>query len=136
MARVKYVLHVPPGYDGPVDPIVDDVEVDESVTEPGVEEVAVSEAGEGVLDRNLVNNNRKARISEAIEQYELESDKADPDTQVQLAALEKAISYMWDVVSGEDVGSAAVSEDALVAENPDDSTDDSTDDSIDGPTSA
>ncbi|UBF20706.1 hypothetical protein HRTV-9_gp33 [Halorubrum virus HRTV-9] len=123
MAQTKYVLHVPPGYDGPVDPIVDDVVVDESVTKPGVEEVAVADAGDGVLDRNLVNNNRKAHVSEAIQQYELESAKTDPDPQVQLDALEKAISYMWDVVSGEDVGSEALRHEES---NTDDSTDDST----------
>ncbi|QIR31200.1 hypothetical protein M1M18_gp100 [Halorubrum virus Serpecor1] len=126
MARVKYVLHVPPGYDGPVDPIVDEVEVDESVTKPGVEEVAVAEAGEGVLDRNLVNNNRKAQVSEAIQQYELESDKAEPDVQVQLDALEKAVSYMWDVVSGEDIGSEALREAELDAAEADGGEDDST----------
>ncbi|WP_200531640.1 hypothetical protein [Halorubrum sp. LN27] len=108
MAKIEYVLLVPPDYSGEIDPMVDRVEVDESVTRAGVKEVKVSDAGAGVLDRDLVSDTRKIHVLDAITEYEEEAAKDAPDVQIQLAALEKAISYIWDVVSGEDIGHEAI----------------------------
>ncbi|AGM10906.1 hypothetical protein M193_gp034 [Halorubrum tailed phage 7] len=103
----KRILFVPEKYDGPIDPSIDEVIVDETITEPYADEKYISEAGEGAIDRNLVNEDRRNLVFNAISDYETESAKDEPNPQIQLDALERAISYMWDVVSGEDVGSEA-----------------------------
>ncbi|UBF19232.1 hypothetical protein HRTV-17_gp33 [Halorubrum phage HRTV-17] len=126
MAKEIDVLVVPPGYDGNDigDIRVDEVEVDTEVEEAYIETRTVSDEGSTAVDRALVNHERKELVANAIIAYENESAKDTPDVQIQLDALEQAVSYMWDVVSGEDVGSEAQR------------TADSTSDTTDGSTSA
>ncbi|UBF19741.1 hypothetical protein M1M41_gp092 [Halorubrum sodomense tailed virus 4] len=107
MVQEITVLVVPPGYDGNDmgDPRVDEVEVDPTIEESYLDSRIVSDEGSSAVDRALVNRERKELIADAILTYQEESSKEAPDVQVQLDSLEKAVSYMWDVVSGEDVGS-------------------------------
>lgn len=109
MVKEITVLIVPPGenpsYSG--DPRIDEVEVDPTVEEPYLEDRIVSDEGSTAVDRALVNEDKKTLVADAILAYQEETSKETPDTQIQLAALEQAVSYMWDVVSGEDVGSEA-----------------------------
>ncbi|SEL16918.1 hypothetical protein [Haloferax larsenii] len=102
------VLVVPPGESRPYtnDPRIDEVEVDPEAERPYIDTRVVSDEGSTAVDRALVTDYRKRDIADAILEYQEETSKDTPDTQVQLAALEKAITLMWDVVSGEDVGSA------------------------------
>lgn len=116
--KTKHVLIVPEGYEGYIDPMVDEVREDTNAEKPNVQEVQYSDAGEGVLDRDLVTDEKKTTIANAILTYE--DAKSNGDTESQLDALEVAFTNLWDVVSGEDLGSA------LLAQQEKDSTDDST----------
>jgi hypothetical protein len=118
MAEKKNVLIIPPDYDGPIDPAVDDVRQDESAERPHVIQEKVSVAGEGVLDRDLVTDEKKSIIANSILAYE--DAKLSGDTAAQLDSLEVAFTNLWDIVSGEDLGSA------LIDQQEKDSTDGST----------
>lgn len=107
MSKIETVLIVPPDFSGAVDPAVDRIEEDPDVDSPKVTQVKVPESGDTSVDRAFVNDERKILIKSAIEDYQKESDKDSPNIQTQLDALERAVSFMWDVVSGEDVGSEA-----------------------------
>ncbi|WP_281193735.1 hypothetical protein [Halorubrum sp. F4] len=108
--HTRTVLLVPPGYDGPVDSAVDVVREDETVERPGVIQERVPDEGDTSVDRAMVTDQRKEDIALAIDQYESETAKDVPDPQVQIAALERVVSFMWDVISGEDVGAALLAE--------------------------
>jgi len=125
MVQEITVLVIPPGYDGADvgDSRVDEVEVDPNIEDAYLEERIVSDEGSTAVDRALVNQERKNLVADSILAYQEESSKDSPDVQVQLDALERVVSYMWDVVSGEDIGSEAHRTADL--EN-DDLTDDST----------
>jgi hypothetical protein len=127
MVKQITVLVVPEDYDGREigDDRVDKIEVDPDTDYAYLDDRIIPEDGETSVDRALVTDERKQIIEGAILDYHEESSKEAPDRQVQLDALETAVTYMWDVVSGEDVGSAEPLDEA------DDSTDDgaTTDDS-------
>jgi hypothetical protein len=106
MAHKKNILLVPVGWDGYIDPAVDEVRADETVDRPQVMQETVSDAGDGVLDRHLVTDTKKEIILSSITDYE--TAKTAGDTAAQLDALEVALTHMWDVMSGEDIGSALV----------------------------
>jgi hypothetical protein len=101
----KNILVVPQGYQGPIDPVVDEVRTDPEAEYPHTIQEYVSDAGEGVLDRNLVTESKVSEINSAI--FDYEEAKSNSDTQGQLDALEIAVSHMWDVISGQDIGSAS-----------------------------
>ncbi|WP_144797704.1 hypothetical protein [Halorubrum depositum] len=109
MVQEITVLVTPPDYDGSEvgDERVDKVEVDPDAEYAYLDERIIPDDGETSVDRALVTDERKKLIEQAILDYEEESAKSSPDRQVQLDALEQAVAYMWDVVSGEDVGSEA-----------------------------
>ncbi|UBF21794.1 hypothetical protein HSTV-3_gp34 [Halorubrum virus HSTV-3] len=125
MAEEITVLVVPPGEgrEWMGDPRIDKVETDPEAENAFIETRVVSEDGSTTVDRSLVTDTRKKVISDSIATYQEESAKDAPDVQIQLKALERAISFMWDVVSGEDVGSAQP------VEQTDTTTDSTTDDS-------
>jgi len=125
MVQEITVLVVPPGYDGNDvgDDRVDEVEVDHETEYAYLETRIVSDEGSSAVDRALVTEERKELIERAVLEYQEESSKDTPDTQVQLDALERAVSFIWDVVSGEDVGSESQRE---AAKETSDTTDDST----------
>lgn len=108
MAHIKNILLVPVDWDGYIDPAVDEVRTDETVDRPQVIQEAVSDAGEGVLDRHLVTDDKKSVIEDSITDYV--SAKEAGDSAAQLDALEVALTHLWDVVSGEDLGSALLDE--------------------------
>lgn len=112
------VLVTPPGFQAPFmgDSRIDSVEIDRDAEVPRLERRTVSEEGNTAVDRALVTGQRKTQIANAIAAYQEETAKADPDVQVQLAELEKAISFMWDVVSGEDIGAELTRENAASSE--------------------
>ncbi|UBF21654.1 hypothetical protein HJTV-2_gp34 [Haloarcula virus HJTV-2] len=123
MVQEITVLVMPPGYDGSEvgDSRIDEVEVDPEIEDAYLDERIVPDEGSSAVDRSLVTDERKQLISDSISDYTVETSKDAPDPQVQLAALEKAVSLMWDVVSGEDVGYAQTLEDSESS-----TTDDST----------
>ncbi|MFC7165849.1 hypothetical protein [Halospeciosus flavus] len=108
MVQEITVLVVPPGYEGNDvgDSRVDEVEVDPETDVAYLDTRIVPEESSTAVDRALVTDARKQVIADSIAAYKEETNKDAPDTQIQLAALEQAVSFMWDVVSGEDVGSA------------------------------
>ncbi|UBF20358.1 hypothetical protein HCTV-8_gp33 [Haloarcula virus HCTV-8] len=121
----KIILYIPDD-DGeyPVDdPRVDEVRTDPETDTPYIKDINVPDEGEFTLNRLYITQEKKDILHQAISEYETETAKTDPDPQIQIATLEKAISNMWDVVSGEDIGSAL----------PDEQTE-STDTSSDGST--
>ncbi|UBF19106.1 hypothetical protein HRTV-14_gp33 [Halorubrum phage HRTV-14] len=122
MPTEKTVLLTPPGSDVRPDPRYDEVRVTDEVESPVTIQELVPDDGETSVDRAFVNDERKTLVANAIADYEAEKAKDAPDVAVQLDALERAISYMWDVVSAEDVGSEAQRE----ATKEDTTTDDST----------
>ncbi|UBF19359.1 hypothetical protein HRTV-19_gp33 [Halorubrum virus HRTV-19] len=125
MVQEITVLVVPPGYDGNDvgDPRIDEVEVDPEVEDAYLDHRIVSDEGSSAVGRALVNRERKNMVADSILVYQEESSKENPDVQVQLDALEQAVSYMWDVVSGEDVGSEAQrTAEAETGDSVDDST--------------
>ena len=107
MVYEKNVLLLPLDYDRRPSGNYDEVRRDEQIEEPRVIQELVSDDGDTSVDRALVNSERKKLIEEAIFDYWEESSKDSPDIQVQLDSLEQAVTLMWDVVSGEDVGSEA-----------------------------
>jgi len=118
--KTKHVLIVPEGYEGYIDPMVDEVREDPDVEKPNVKQIQYSDAGEGVLDRNLVTDEKKDTISMAIDDYVTAKDSGD--TAAQLDALEIAVTHLWDVVSGDDVGSALTEDSTTTDSTTDDST--------------
>ena len=105
---MKNILLVPAGWDGYIDPAVDEVRTDETVDRPQVTQEPVSVGGEGVLDRDLVTEDKKTILESAITDYE--TAKAAGDTAAQLDALEVAVTHMWDIISSVDLGSALLEE--------------------------
>jgi len=126
MPTEKTILLIPPGGQARPDPRYDEIRESEDVEAPVTVQELVPDDGETSVDRAFVTDERKTLVGEAIADYEAEKAKTDPDVQVQLDSLERAISYMWDVVSAEDVGSEALREQS---KETGDSTDSTTDDS-------
>lgn len=107
MSKKINVIYVPEDYSGNIDPIADKVEIDKEAEKPYFGHEYVPESGDNSVDRDFITDETKSRVLKSIADYERESAKSNPDPQVQLTSLEKAITYMWDVVSGEDIGSEA-----------------------------
>lgn len=108
MAQKKNILLIPEDWNGYIDPAVDEVRVDETVETPKVTQEYVSEAGDGVLDRDLVTREKRGLLEKYFEEYQTAKESNDPAGQID--ALEKAVAHMWDVVSGDDFGSASFSD--------------------------
>lgn len=104
MAQIRNILVVPEDYNGGFDPAVDEVRIDPDVEKAHTIQEVVSDSGEGVLDRNLVTDEKKQVLTESIADYTTSKDSGD--TAGQLDALERAVTHMWDVVSGDDLGSS------------------------------
>ncbi|QHD55936.1 hypothetical protein HfxHF1_485 [Halophage HF1] len=126
MVRQKQVLLIPLDYESRPAGRYDEVRESEDVSSPKVIQELVPDDGETSVDRAFVNDDRKTLVAGAIADYEAEKAKDAPDVAVQLDALERAVSYMWDVVSGEDVGSEAKRAADLELAESDETTDDST----------
>ncbi|QRD99659.1 hypothetical protein VOLN27_32 [Halorubrum virus VOLN27B] len=120
----KTILLTPPGSDVRPDPRYDEVRVTDEVDSPVTIQELVPDDGETSVDRAFVTDERKTLVGEAIADYEAEKEKTEPDVQIQLDALERAISYMWDVISAEDIGSEALRTESDTSEET--TTDDST----------
>ena len=124
MVTEKTVLLVPPGEEVRPDPRYDEIRESEEVENPAVIQEIVPDDSETSVDRAFVTDERKTLVGEAIADYEAEKEKTEPDVQIQLDALERAISYMWDVISAEDIGSEALRTESDTSEET--TTDDST----------
>ncbi|UBF19988.1 hypothetical protein HRTV-22_gp33 [Halorubrum virus HRTV-22] len=128
MVQEITVLVVPEDYDGREigDDRVDKVEVDPDTDYAYLDDRIIPDGGENAVDRSLVTEERKQIIETAILDYHEESSKDSPDRQIQLDCLETAVAYMWDVVSGEDVGSAEPVEETTDPTTDENTTTDST----------
>ena len=109
MSKIENVLVVPADFDGRVDPVIDRVVEDPDVDRPKVRQEKVPDEGQTALDRDFVTKDKKEIIARAVENFD--EAAANSDTAGQAAALEVMVSHIWDVVSGEDVGSALLEDD-------------------------
>jgi len=116
MTKVINILHVPENYGGPVDSAIDKVVEDSDRKEPKVSQKTISEEGETAVDRALVSSGTHSVVAQsftdyqnAVDEYSNASTEAEQIAalQKQTEALEVIVAHLWDVTSGENLGSAS-----------------------------